>query len=430
MNRAFVKKYSLDILVLFGLLILSLGVAVYVADRDYKVKIDKGLELEYAGFSASLPQGFGWEARTQRWQYKNGDNLFFISAFLREDNRQKAAVQWRYLIDLKPDVDVLLNDKIVQFSGTVKDRGEKVFNGITLKWVNYSVITKGLNVYYAAAQLPLGRTVELEIRVKNDSRLANELFDKVSPTLYYSSCDLLKRGMKLVSFCKQLNTPDLDKQKREDYYLYRNMGGIIGLSADVTSLGHIDEKPVISIEKFSYLSKNELWINKFQSFRADESLSNFLWQYQSDGNEGHSKKATILTLNSYKDLMIKDVINGESRNLTLGLAAYPEIMQHFLFKGFINMGVDECMVDMVISTGDLVPVILRKGQSMGSSACIEIKYLNGIDMIEKVYVDKRGVVNHREAMNNSQFIILKSTKSQVLKHFASFENYINQIISE
>lgn len=422
------KRYSIDSISLFGLLLVTLLAAFLVTTRSYRILVDDPLKLDFAGIQASLPQGLGWEGKTKDWYYSDAKSLFYLSAYYAEGKSNTVAVQWRYLIERQRLTAVdYLREKVSKQSSTIRDDGVLKLKNIDFYWANFYIVPKQMDIFLGVAALPDGRMIELELRSMDANISAKELFTAVVPTLKYKPNSLVANGKKLIDQVKPLNMPELKRRPTEDYFIVKNNGSNVGLSAGVTSLSSINGGDTLSVTKFSYLSNDGKWISRNHKFDGAFDLSQFVWQYKDERSNSSADRIVVITKKTPAQIEIIDAVKGQEKTFNLSAIAFPEILQDILLKEFIKNDIGECVVDFILPGGYVVPAVLKKCYSQGKLDCVDVFYQHAPGVGERVYVDNTGKVTRRLSHTDDSFIALRSTKAELIRYFKDFSDYINQL---
>ncbi len=422
------KNFSKELISLFFLLILMLGVAFWISGRDYHIKAGRLISLRYADVAAALPEGDSWAERNVSWAFSETESLFFLHANFRGSEGIKAGVEWRYLLAsrFKTTADAF-RSKAKNLNARMIGRGRVEADGLVFSWICMQNIPKQLYFYYAIATTADNRTVEFDVWSKANQSLAKEIFFKLAPLFKSKRNDLLSKGRVLVARTKSHIGDELTDKSRMRYFLIKRDTQIAGLSVKKVSRQKAKNSYIYTVEAFSHIDNAQQWRNSNVNFNSNPDLTNFIIRYNVQNSSTVGVKQTVQLCDQGKYLKILTTAGSNPKYYTLSKAAFPEPMISQLYREFLNSNLNLSMVDLIMPSGYIFPIVLEKGKVKGNRRCINIHYLQDGTPMAMVYFDKRGNITSK-SVPGENLLILRSNKYELIKHYGVFKDIINQLI--
>ena len=409
----------------FLLLVLSVIGAYFTSFRTVEVIVGHPIELTYTGFSASLPEGVGWQTPSQTWTFSQEKNLFMIASYFSDSHRTEGGITWRYLIERQlNDPEQMLKNKARNYESEIKRAGEITNRGMTLHWANMYVVPRQVNIYYGVLALHNGRCAELEI-IASDSRLADGVFKAAAAKFSFEPLPYLFSGQRLINETISNQLIHASRHKQEDYFLYRIPSAPIGFSASVTQR-KTSPTDIISIGSVILLEVSNQPIIQSNVFECPLDMREFSWNITQQVGQTGAVATRLLHYEKSGTLEITSA-NNISTGKTVGPAAFPEMLQDFLIRELIASDIQECLIDLITSQGQIIPVFISKSTRGPALHQVLIQYLSNPNLAEEIYIDNRGEISH--SVTKSQNISrLRVEKGVLLESYPSYTNSIENLL--
>jgi len=424
------KEYSKELIALFILLIVMLGAAYWVSNKDYQIKIGSLIPFNYTSVATSLPEGNGWEDRSAYWTYSKSDSYYYLHANFRGHGGASAGIEWRYLLESKTFDSVnTFKQKAKSLESTILDTGTIQADGIVFRWVNMQNVPKQLYFYYALGKTADGRTIELDVWSRRGNRFSEELFSTVAPSFKVMENDLLTNGKQIVLDTKKREIPELSRRDRRDYFLRKKGGEVIGLSSQKLSLITSKEQSIYSIDSFSHIDQGAAWRNINVNFNSNVNLNTYAIRYNLQSSNPQQNEGVAMLCDRGVFLKVLKQGGAESKYFSLSEAAFPEPMQELLFKEFLSSNIKSCMIDLIMPSGFIFPVVLEKAKAQAGTRNIYLHYIHDADAVERIFFDKRGNVVRKD-LSAQDLFVFRSSKRELLKYYETFTEILDQVTQE
>lgn len=436
MDKARMKKYGLDKVALFGLVVMGLLAAQVIVAHRAKVSLVAAPQLPQSGLSALIPTGRAWNTDLA-WQFK--DNSFVLSSsFGPAPTRITTAAQLRYLpAPLTKDADVYLRDKQAEILGEILKRGEIALGRFTISWAHISAQSGLLNSFFGVATLPDGRVLTIEVhQLTGEAELAEQLFDKIARSVEFEDNQLLAAGARMVETLKQQGLYELTRHEPEkEFFLVRDVQNrIVGFLANMVKV-LVDEAAPPQLRSLDfYRIKTERAVAGGHSlFQSDEKVEVFRWISQLSGY-GPGQQVVEMKLGPDGILTVRTLPDQAGRQYAPGPAAVPEVLLDHIVSNLLETGGNEVMVDVIMSTGRIIPTLISRiepGETADTAAAyaVRLDFLDEVGHYQLMYLDGNKQVTKAEVHQAEVYLIERSSREEVLAHFPAWRDYILQMDS-
>lgn len=433
MDKATMKKYGLDKVALFGLVVMGLLAAQVIVAHRAKVSLVAAPQLPQSGLSALIPTGRAWNTGLA-WQFR--DNSFVLSSsFGPAPGRITTAVQLRYLpAPLTRDADVYLRDKQAEILGEILKRGEIALGQFTISWAHISAQSGLLNGFFGVATLPDGRVLTIEVhQLTGEAELAEQLFDKIARSVEFEDNQLLAAGARMVEMLKQQGFYELTRHKPEkEFFLIHDVRNkIIGFLASMVKV-LVDEAapPQLRSLDFYRIKTKRAVVGGHSLFQSDEKVEVFRW-VSNMGGYRPGRQVVEMQLGPDGILTVRTLPDQAGRQYAPGPAAVPEVLLDHIVSGLLETGADKVMVDLIMSTGRIIPTLVSRiepGKTAGADAAyaVRVDFLDGPGYYQLMYLDDDKQVFKAETHQAEVYLIERSSREEVLTHFPAWRDYILQ----
>jgi hypothetical protein len=452
-NRYRTGRYGADKIALFGLLVLSLLIAQFLTTSRSAVVLSEPIGLSYTGLSVSMPSGKGWGTEKQWKYYENG---FILSGvFLPVPPRPTATIQCRYLLAApQTGVDVRFQQEAGAVDGEVAETGQLQVDTLTVHWAHIKEQQAQHTIFFATAQLPNGRQLEIELhQTTGDTDFARRAFMGIAESLKFEDTPLLAAGGQVVAQIKDkglgefFRPPEKSSQNgaavegRRDFFLIKDADvKTIGFTMDVLAFAQqVPQAPgdstisSMDIQLASLLYVRDKYPQEQVSiFKCENSLNEFFWKSESRSLAGAT--AAEITMQQGGVITVTQLSPKPGRkDYQLGPAAIPDILFGQLLSQMLDDNREEIIVDLIDAEGKIIPTVISKiriddvadleGQVQFA---FELKFLDGRGFYETVYLDDNRQIKKRILHQHGLYILERTDAQTILKQFPERAKYILQ----
>lgn len=210
------KRYSVAEVVLLTIFALGLALSLLVVKVRSRVVLDEPVELPWAGISAPLPLGTGWET-AGGWRFEKSDNAFVLLARLRVP-RRVMNVRWRYaLCDEPTEPEAAMRQRAETARGHLIPLGT-ISGAVDMHFARiYAPSESGEEFLVGIAPLELGRRLELHISYRGNPDFAENAFRALAAAVTYEHPEHIAAGAERVQrfFSERIGRP-LAKEEQTD----------------------------------------------------------------------------------------------------------------------------------------------------------------------------------------------------------------------
>ena len=448
-------RYGADKIALFGLFVLSLLIAQFLTASRSVVVLSEPIGLSYAGLSVSMPSGKGWRTEKQ-WEYR--ENAFILSGvFLPVPPRPTVTVQCRYLLAApQTGVDVRFQQEADAVDGEIAETGRLQVDTLTVHWAHIKEPPTRHIIFFATAQLPNGRQLEIELHeATGDTDLARRAFMGIAESLKFEDGSLLAAGGQVVARIKDkglnefFRPPEKSSQNgatveglvRRDFFLIKDAEGkTVGFTMDVLALPQQapqtpDDLTIssVDIQLASLLYVRGRYPQEQVSiFECNNSFDEFFWKSESRSSAG-ATAAEIATQQAGVITVTQLSPKPRRKDYQLGPAAIPDILFDRLLSQMLDDSCEEIIADLIDAQGQIIPTLISKVKIDDTAGfegqvqfAFELKFLDGRGFCETVYLDSQRRIKKRILHQQGLYILERTDVQTVLKQFPERAKYILQ----
>jgi len=447
------KKYSADKIVLFGFLVLGLLIAGLIVRIKKAIVYSKPIKLNHTGLSVSVPAGNGWKSELQ-WKFHE-NNFWLYSIFNADLSSPTVLVSCRYRLVIQvTDKNDPLNQKAESLGGTVLKTGQ-IQNGIlTIDWAQIktnpadskitvkkhlhrdtSAVTRTKvneiildNLFYATAQLPDNRLLDIEVSQTNNYELAEKVFEQIVKRLVFENNNLLSTGSDVVSKIKETGLNRfLENQNKQNFFMIKDaQKRNIGFTMEV--LVDSPQKAPLNIQAADVLYVRQL----FEQNTVLQSENNFnYFQWKSEDHDVTGTKGYEIIFKNGKMTANDFTASLEEKEYQLNPASIPAIFFDFLLIQMLETDYEKILVDIIEPEGIIIPVLIsrvrpqKEPQQNKYSYILKIDLLNDPDAPQLFYLNNQmQIVKKRWKRENWTFELTDA--ENILKNFPEKADYIIQ----
>ena len=410
------KKFGADKIVFLGMFIISLFIAWLIVSINSTLVFSSPIELAHTGFSVCMPTGKDWQS-DEKWQYE--DNVFVLSSnFLVEQKLPAVAVTCRYFLtsqNINPRywLDLQTQD----LNNAIVEKGEIQKGNLTIHW---SHAEKPLTMYWASAELPNNRTIDIEvIQTTVEIDLAWKVFNQVLEKLKFSEDNPVKNGTEIVNQIKSKGIDTLidDHSKQVCFLIEDSSGYNVGFTIDLLGMPSTDDQnEVRGASQLLFTGRNSQ--RQYTFFRGDKRLKTYTWQSQTISREG--RVDTQIILNQTGSINVTTQVNNYPResNYINCYDIVPSILFELIISQFVRDNYNEAVVDVIESSGRVTPALISiepvAEDEVNISSVIKLEFLDGRDYSQILYLDEDDHLL-KEVMNYEQVYKLEKTDINSIK---------------
>jgi hypothetical protein len=364
------SQYTPQVVFLGIMLFVSFALAWLFIQSCDKVPLSPKIELSGSGLTIRMPRGESWNVKTDKWEFDYDGNYFFTgSSEQTPDGFTAASVRWKYHL-CSPNVLPVSMQNIFAAgnSSYITARGITVSRGFGINWAKCVRDDPSKRyMYYGMVSLGQDRFAELEVSAPTASR-CEDIFEAIVAQTTYKYNSLLSRGMELLDSIRLNENFSLTAAKNIAYYKTKSPNvydGFIVTRAKI--LSHIGELKEFSLTDFGF---SKVVSSCYILF--DERNKMFSMRCKRYSSSGHTKDTLIDYRGSNIDITDLKTLQVHRRKTTQVLV--PEIFEMMVVKYFaFNTELEDCMVDILMPHGQIIPVILKREQK-GRHTAVKVCY--------------------------------------------------------
>lgn len=422
MNIEKVKRYSL--LEVAFLLILAGGflIAQIIVKTRSRVMLSEPIPLTGSGVSVSMPAGLGW-GRTRDWKYEKTQNSMFLLGQLRMPGGAAPEVSWRYFFT---SVHTLEEDRLRQ---RAKESGAVIKSFATTsgkhpmlygRMISNAVLTQ--DCYLGIICLDFGRSVELLVKTYNDNVYdIEDLFLALASSFDYQLPHQIQDGSDLITDFFQNSAENSGSlQSQQNTFLIQDASKRnLGYYHESRSFHTDQEKPLHEFriqryERSVFRSVSSLWFNSIGP--------SYQWKTELYASRQPKPEQYEVVFNVDNGLQIFRN-EHQIRHLAVIQHILPEPLLVDFAQFLLRNLADDVIVDVVSSTGQVVPVRLRKIPIEGASlkadsvvSVVRVDYLHHSKSFEELFYDKETVLLGKfEQQPGHQGLLWETVQSEQLE---------------
>ena len=430
------KKYRADKIALFGLFVLSLLIAQFLTASRSAVVLSEPIGLSYTGLSVSMPSGKGWRTEKQ-WEYR--ENAIILSGvFFPVPPRPTVTVQCRYLLAApQTGVDVRFQQEADAVDSEIAETGRLQVDTLTVHWAHIKEPPTRYIIFFATAQLPNGRQLEIELHeATGDTDLARRAFMGIAESLKFEDGFLLAAGGQVVARIKDkglnefLRPPERSSQNgatvegrvRRDLALPQQAPQTL----DDLTISSVD----IQMASILYI-RGRYPQEQVSIFECNNSFDEFFWKSESRSLAG-ATAAEIATQQAGVITVTQLSPKPRRKDYQLGPAAIPDILFDRLLSQMLDDSCEEIIVDLIDTQGQIIPTLISKVKIDDTAGfgeaqfAFELEFLDGRGFCETVYLDSQRRIKKRILHQQGLYILERTDAQTVLEQFPERAKYILQ----
>lgn len=423
------KKYALDKVVLLGIFVFGLLVAWFIVAWRSRVVLSEPVELNYAGLSVSIPKGNGWQSRAA-WRYQ--DDSFILSSLLGADPDRATAWLWcRYLLaSSRSSSQEQFGQKADKFSGHITQVGRIQAGAVIINWVHISAVSKRLHIFFGTTELPYGRTIDIEVHQLGGADLAQRVFKSVAHSVKFTDNLLLAGASRIVEAVKDKGLDYyIRPENKKNFFLVKDSEmKVVGFSADMVAVSGGDEaERIIRVADFSYVHSRWGYSGRHSVFESDARFGRFAWKSDTTGPAGLLSRSVRITLAEDGIINVTRAGSLLEKKYVPSVPAAPAIIIEPIIIEFLDSGGEQIILDIIFSSGKIVPTLLSKIEAPQSAYAVRLDFLDRKNSYEQIYFGYDKEIHKRVVQNRQLLTLERSTKDRILGEFPSLGDYILQM---
>ena len=394
------KKYGADKIAFLGMFILAVFIARFLVSSKSGLEFSEPVELTHASLSVSMPTGKYWQS-VEQWVYD--DDAFVLSSKLitnpmaTKQLYPDAAVYCKYFlktrfISPKSLIRKRLGD--IEENKIVTNRIQK--DNLTINWAR---VNEPLSIIEAVIDLPDNRVFVVEIvETSIVLDLAQEILQHVIDSLSFEEDNLVKTGANFITDIKSKGIDSLiDSSNVVSCFFYKNdEKKNVGYTIDM--LGFLNSDRDFKIRGASdFVGSNGQHYKTL--FRCDEPLDNFIWEGQTNtialrqtGQIFSNNETGTIVFKDHEMITVSQKGTGKTRIHLNCSNVVPSILLESLIRPAIRSDINEAVIDVVNSSGEITPTLLSiqvaDKPREGYSYIVTLESLDGNNSPEKFYLDR------------------------------------------
>ena len=396
MDDTFSKRYSLVEIALLGFFVLALVLAQFLVHLKQRVTLSEPISLAGSGLTVRKPVGRSWESMSH-WQYESDNSLTLVSQ-LMVDTRHTVEVEvcWRYTLcgDGSSPQEIL--SKRAEQAGAVFGDFLTLDTPVEMVYAPVRSIDGAGRVYYIGlARLDHGRMIELQVMPKRmGSDYGERLFKTLAASIVYQPSPQLEAGRVLVSLLHERFSGMIADSGPTTSFIIRNLQQTpVGYSfTEATSYGAAARTQRQLNSRF-YVA-NESLIES--TFLSQSDLTAFSWKSRIQLARMNEPRA--YTVRREADGLVQvEKDSGEDHSFVSNDLLVPELFLPQAGELFLKQADESALVDVMASTGFVVPTLLEKmdpAQALARAdeiaAVVKVRFLNHPKSFEEYYFNADG----------------------------------------
>jgi len=416
-TNPYIKRYSLDKIVLFLLFVGGLLVAGVVINLHRRIRLSKPVSLDHSGLSVRVPSGNGWIS-TETWTYRE-DSFNLLSAFKPRAGKPLVSVRCQYLTVIpRGGLDEWLWARPDKLGGRVVQSGQ-ISAAVTINWAHIQADGDNRNMFLGVAELPAGHG--LIIQVFGEQALAQRAFELVAESATFEADQQLENGIEIVSSLRSrgiIGTGD-SRGRQEFFLLADHKKQLRGFSMNMFRETEDDGQQKIRAADLYHIMGRYCFR---ESFEGDDRLERFRWTVEDKGLEIELAEGRVLNVHK--------TASGSVESYIVGPAAVPAILVDEIIRQMLEEYGQSVVLDVIFSDGRVVPTLISKIKPPNEMAQknvaerVRLDILDGQGFYQEIYFDEnRNII--RQLVQTQSFMMLQpGSRQAVLKQFANLREYI------
>ena len=426
MKQVKFDKKAFAIIYFYGLFALGLVFAQVMVQARSKIQLSRPIRLTEQGLSVSLPQGPGWQI-LNRWKYDR-NNSYLLNSQYTIKQYTIAQVRWQYrLADRPAPPETLLDQYLARFS-LPHQQISHISEGTNFVWTPLYPSEGQEEVAIGLTVLEPGRTLLLEVQVRNQPMLAEQLFLELAKSVQYKSSQFDQTGRWLTEAVQAWDSDPEGPLKHPSFLISDTSGEKIGYSItrspDHTQPGS-DWK--LQTETTCFIQSGRLTEQYREQLFVDPFLSNLDWNCVYQGSRFRQPVQYRMTSLEDGSLRQEDS-NGNERILWPRLCTIPDSLVPLTVTLMLNQDTDKVLIDVVSCRGEVVPTLIKKiplseagARASNLHTAVRVDYLHTEENYEELYFDENGVlIGKLEVIPNHRPRVWETaTEEEILFHFGN-----------
>lgn len=356
MKSARFDKASLSNVLLLGFFALGLGLAFMMVHLRSTIVLSEPIELPGEGLSVTVPVGSGWES-LPNWTYER-DNSFTLVSVLRE--RGLAEVRWQLrLAEKASSSEDLLRRYAARFAGQAGEI-QVLDSAVPFAWLYLFPRTSDEELLLAVSVLEGNRVLLLQIRCYAEPLYIRELFEFMAAGVQVHTDPRRAEGIKLANRLAGQYYQDWQEELKDQPMVF------LIRTANQTPIGYAKISAVEpnSSDSFQTELRYEVFYGSSSGssrtanqLQAADDLTEYTWT----STHGIRRKTdrTTLQFRNNGTLESRDSY-GRQETCWPAPGSVPEIMLPLLTRLMPDADQSDALIDVISSTGSIVPTVLSK----------------------------------------------------------------------
>jgi hypothetical protein len=388
-----VKRYSLVEATLLAILMIGLLIAQLIVKNRSRVILSEPLFLPGSGLSVSLPENPGWE-RTPDWNYEKAENSMFLLAQLRIPGNGDMEISWRYFFSTQAGTETDHLQQRARQNGAVIQATDNIGKKHPMPYARMvSESDPYQECFWGILHLDFDRSLEFLVKSRGmDSFYTEDVFQSLASTFQYQLPQWIEDGSALMqAFLESQAQAELPIQLADEAFLIKN--------TLQKNLGYYYARQHLFADNDQVLRKLQIKRYEHPGFRSESMLlfnpveANYRWR--SDIFRGGRTKPELYdVVFDRNDGLSVSHNQKETLKFSPGHLILPEALMGEYSVAFLESEFDTVLVDVISSTGQLVPVSLEKispdqaaVRAKEAVSIIRLNYLHRAEFFEELLFD-------------------------------------------
>jgi hypothetical protein len=330
----------------------------------------------------------------------------------------------------------MLSQKISELSSEANKTGYIEKGDVLIQWINIKIPQSHYEIYYGIGRMPSNHLIEIEVQKIAPEFNAGATFEGILKNLSLEQKPALKDGIDFLNQMKRESIKLLHKEfaSPSAFIIIDSQGNPVGFSLEVSSQVKNKESYMFNVDVLYYLQEPySTW--ESASFYGNENITEYVWRSQRITLRGESAFQTVLDKNGIITLTKLSVPPSEE-TYQPSLSSIPYVLSDMLVSYIIDSEIDRIHIEIVECGGKITPLVvfkvnpdITKPGLENSANALQINFLDGSGISQKIYFDKNGK-NIREALTvpvNKRNLLSSSSNYETLTLVRSTaENLVNQ----
>ncbi|MFA6187405.1 MAG: hypothetical protein WC770_09400 [Phycisphaerae bacterium] len=430
-----VKRFGLDKIGFFVLLLAGVLCAKLVVSSQTNFKLSKPVLLEGTGVSAAIPRGGGFQQISEGFSYE--DNEFRLGAVLRVGREAAVSVHWRYfLLPIEQAFSERFAEEANSLGGVVEYSKSQQFGQLTFDCAKIVAAKTATVLLTGTTVLPDGRTLTLEVAQKGrDFDIADNVFNSVIASAEFKAENSRADGIKFLENFRQTDFADIAGKKTEQNYYYiedftdKKLGFSTDAVGKVTDSSKVDSVIAATLYFFQsgMISRAEQDL-----FAGEPNIHTFKWGNRQSDLLINREIPTTIKLDDTGMITIQK--RTGMQNFANGRSMLPEILFDCAIESFLRSSFDAVMLDMIISDGTIRPIIIKKAKAEADkfpelkiTKAVEVKFLGSGTDAQTIYLNDANEMLMSEIRGTVAYRLRKTDKENIIADFPEWTEKIEQL---